>query len=140
VSFYNTQQEEEPATISATGAWNCSQVNGADHLPNGKIVTVEMTSTVNSSYGTEGFNTDIDYTGFCPASEVPLPQVAASSWSVSIPTDYALTGGSTVYLIQDITQSASETSAGALTITKTLATCSTTVTSATNMSYQGPCS
>jgi hypothetical protein len=135
VSFYNAQQEEQ-ANISATGAWSCSQINGGGHEPVPTPTPAPMTSTVNPSYGTLVNTSDTEYTSYCPN----LTQVQSSSWSVSIVEDYALASGSSWYAIQPLTQSASETSSGGLTITKTSGeTCSTTVASATSHSYPGGC-
>ncbi|MGD0969737.1 MAG: hypothetical protein ABR949_15810 [Candidatus Aquilonibacter sp.] len=120
VSFQYVQYEEVIANFTASGAWSC--INGMPHT--GASVPVQIGADV-PGYGSElaGGYQDEAYSGSCTGN-----QTQASSESVTYPGQYTLNGG-TFYPIMTITQTATETAAGAMTITKPQETGTTTVSS-----------
>ena len=120
VSFQYVQYYEVPTNFTASGAWSC--ISGTTHNP--ASVSVQVGTDV-PGYGSEvaGGYHDEAHSGSCTGN-----QTQASSESVTYPGEYSL-DGSTFYPIMTITQTATETVAGAMTITKPQETGSTTVSS-----------
>lgn len=120
VSFYNIQWEEVQAYFTTSGAWTCW--NGYPHEANGPV-PLQVGPTVNS-YGSQIEGYDTAYSGNGCSG---VNQIQTSSEYVYIPVDYGT--GAVWYLVQNVNQSASETSTGGLSEVKTQASASTTVNS-----------
>lgn len=122
VSFQNLSWEEVQAYYSANGTWACLQ--GLGHNPGGQ--TTVGTDVI--GYGSQVNATDTAYSGNCSG----VSQFQNSTETVNIPTQYMLTSGSSWYQIGTVAQTATDTTAGALSMTKDHSNGSTTVNSASS--------
>jgi hypothetical protein len=111
VSFQFLDYEEVQAVYNGTGSWSC--MSGAADPAGG--VPIQVQSTVTGTGTLAGY--DKNYSGSCPGN-----QIQASTETLVIPTQYMLASGGGWYGINTVTSSATETTAGALTISKSQAT------------------
>jgi hypothetical protein len=121
--FLTWEEVQSYASTNLNGSWGC--LEGKPHNP-GPAVAV---GTDVIGQGSKVNTTDRAYTGSCSG----VSQFLNSTLSWEIPTQYELTSGSSWYQINTVAQTASDTTAGALTMTKDdHSTGNTTVNSATS--------
>jgi hypothetical protein len=123
VSFQNTYFLELNANAAANGTWTC--LNGTGHGPNPTRLSVGAET---GGLGSEMNGSDTAYSGSCGG----VSQLQNSTETFNIPTQYSVGSTGTLYTYTTVAQTATDTTAGALSMSKGGAVGNTTVSSASS--------
>jgi hypothetical protein len=123
VSFQYTYFLELNANAAANGTWTC--LNGTGHSPNPTRISVGAET---GGQGSQVNGSDTAYSGYCTG----VSQLQNSTETFNIPTQYSVGSGGTLYTYVTVAQTASDTTAGALSMSKGGAVGNTTVAGASS--------